>query len=206
MSNEKGFFDELVEDFASTMEMKAAIEASRDKNGKIDIAKATGISMGLGHTSDNDIAMMGALLGTEGAFDDDDDMDFDFLDDFDDDFVPSTPGSLYTAPNKHIIRPLTEWDYEGKKAGIIAEKKYLITASIVALCLVTIFFLYMMGKSSVGTGAYWFLMLIIDGLLGYTIYYVSRTRDQALADLENRYRQSKRMEEEKKKAEQADKE
>lgn len=34
MSNEKGFFDELAEDFASTMEMKAAIEASRDKNGK----------------------------------------------------------------------------------------------------------------------------------------------------------------------------
>ena len=79
---EKGFFDGLVEDFVSTMEMKAAIEASRDKNGKIDVAKATGISMGLGHMSDSDIAMMGALLGAEGAFDDDDDTNFDFFDDF----------------------------------------------------------------------------------------------------------------------------
>ena len=36
MGNEKGFFDELVEDFATTMEMKAAIETSRDENGEID--------------------------------------------------------------------------------------------------------------------------------------------------------------------------
>lgn len=203
MSNEKGFFDELVEDFVSTMEMKAAIEASRDENGRIDIAKATGISMGLGHTSDNDIAMMGALLGAEGAFDEDDNTDFD---DSDDDFISSTPIPHYTIPAAQTPKPMTEWDYEGKKAGILAEKKYLMCASVVALCFVTVFFLYMMGTNSGGSGAYWFLMFIIDGLLGYTMYYVSRTRNQALADLENRYRQSKRMEEEKKKSEQADKE
>ena len=159
--------------------------------------------------SDDDIAMMVALFCTEDTLDDDGDTDFDsfddFDDDFDDDFVPSTPVSHYTVPNTQSIKPMTEWDYEGKKAGIIAEKRYLITASIVALCFVTIFFLYMMGTSSVGTGAYWFLMLIINGLLGYTIYYVIRTRNQALADLENRYRESKRIEE-KKKAEQACKE
>ncbi len=69
---EKGFFDELIDDFAATAEMKAAIEASRDENGKIDVVKATAISMGLGHMSDNDIATMAGLLGAEGAFDDED--------------------------------------------------------------------------------------------------------------------------------------
>ena len=108
---EKGFFDELAEDFASTMEMKAAIEASRDENGKVDKWKATGIAMGLGHTSDDDIAMMGAMLGAEGAFDDDGDTDFDSFDGFDDDFVPSTPVSHYTVPNTQSVKPMTEWDY-----------------------------------------------------------------------------------------------
>lgn len=72
--NQKGFFDQLIEDAAKNTRMKAIVESSRDENGKIDIAKATGISLGLGNTSDRDIAMLGAILGSEGAFDDDNDL------------------------------------------------------------------------------------------------------------------------------------
>ncbi len=190
---EKGFFDGLVEDFATSLEMKAAIEASRNENGKVDKWKATGIAMGLGHTSDDDIAMMGAMLGAEGAFDEDDNTDFD---DFDGDFMPYTPIPPYTMPTAQKQKPMAEWDYEAKKAGILAEKKYLMCASVVALCFVTVFFLYMMSTTSGGSGAFVFLMLVIDGLLGYTMYYVSRTREQELAALEKRYRESKRSEEE----------
>ena len=71
--NQKGFFDQLIEDAAKNARMKAIVESSRDENGKIDIAKATGISLGLGNTSTSDIARLGAILGSEGAFDDDDD-------------------------------------------------------------------------------------------------------------------------------------
>ena len=42
---EKGFFEGLLEDFCKHLEMKGAIEASRDESGKIDVAKATGIIM-----------------------------------------------------------------------------------------------------------------------------------------------------------------
>lgn len=71
-NNQKGFFDQMLEDFSRNARLKAIVEASRDENGKIDVAKATGISMGLGNTSSQDIAMLGAILGAEGAFDDDD--------------------------------------------------------------------------------------------------------------------------------------
>jgi len=67
---EKGFFESLIEGLCKGIEMKGAIEASRDENGKIDVAKATGISMGLGNTSLDDMADFGAMLGANGAFDD----------------------------------------------------------------------------------------------------------------------------------------
>lgn len=74
-----GFFDDLAKDFCRHLEMKGAIEASRDEDGKIDVAKATGISMGLGNTSLDDMAVMGSMLGAEGAFDDD--ITTDYIDD-----------------------------------------------------------------------------------------------------------------------------
>ena len=199
--DEKGFFDGLVEDFASTMEMKAAIEASRDENGKIDVAKATGISMGLGHMSDNDIAMMGAMLGAEGAFDDDDDTDFDSFDDFDDDVVPSASVPVYTAPNTQTAKPMTEWEYEGKKAGIIAEKKFILIMSVVALCVFTILFFYMMATYPDSAGVYLLLLAVVDASLAYGIHNTTQARERELTTLENQYRESKRVEEENKKAE-----
>lgn len=68
---EKGFFESLIEDVCKDIDMHRAIEASRDKNGKIDPYKAGGIAMGMGFDSSEDICRMGALLGAEGAFNDD---------------------------------------------------------------------------------------------------------------------------------------
>ena len=70
--DEKGFFDWLIEDICNTIEIKGAVEASRDENGKVDKWAATGLSMGLGHTSDDEMATLAGFLGAEGAFDDDD--------------------------------------------------------------------------------------------------------------------------------------
>ena len=67
----QGFMDWLVEDIANTIEIKGAVEASRDENGRVDKWKATGLAMGLGHTSDDELATLAGFLGAEGAFDDD---------------------------------------------------------------------------------------------------------------------------------------
>lgn len=69
--DEKGFFDFLVEDICNAIEIKGAVEATRDKNGKVDKWAATGLAMGLGHTSDDEMAMLAGFLGAEDAFDDD---------------------------------------------------------------------------------------------------------------------------------------
>lgn len=69
--DEQGCFDWLVEDIVNTIEIKNAVEASRDENGKVDKWKATGLSMGLGHTSDDEMATLESFLAAEGAFDDD---------------------------------------------------------------------------------------------------------------------------------------
>lgn len=69
--DEKGFLDWLVDDICSSIEIRAAVEASRDENGRVDKWKASGMAMGMGHTSDHDMAMLAGFLGAEGAFDDD---------------------------------------------------------------------------------------------------------------------------------------
>lgn len=61
-----GFFDDFIEDFAKSYEMQRIIEFSKDENGKVDRAKATGIAMGLGHTSWDDMALFGAMLEKQG--------------------------------------------------------------------------------------------------------------------------------------------
>lgn len=92
--DEKGFFDWLVEDICNTIEIKGAVEATRDENGKVDKWAATGLAMGLGHTSDDEMATLAGFLGAEGAFDDDT-VDID-----DDTYIPpiendSTPKSAF---------------------------------------------------------------------------------------------------------------
>ena len=64
-----GFFDELAKNIA----LAGAVEASKDKNGKPDPYKAAGMAMGMGNFSFEDQMRLGAMLGAQGAFDDDKD-------------------------------------------------------------------------------------------------------------------------------------
>ncbi len=67
----KTFLEELADHFA----LMHAIEASKDTNGKPDPYKAAGIAWGMkGNLSWGDIANLGAMLGTQGAFDDEQEM------------------------------------------------------------------------------------------------------------------------------------
>lgn len=101
--DEKGFFDWLVEDICNTIEIKGAVEATRDENGKVDKWAATGLAMGLGHTSDDEMATLAGFLGAEGAFDDDDDT-------CDDIYIPPIPEiepaqeSAFDEETKAILR------------------------------------------------------------------------------------------------------
>lgn len=67
--NIMGFFDNLLKNIA----LQGCIEASKDENGKPDPYKAAGMAAGFGHCSFEDRAMLGGMLGAQGAFDDDDD-------------------------------------------------------------------------------------------------------------------------------------
>ena len=77
-----GFFEDLIKD----LELWGAVQASKDKNGKPDPYKAAGIAAGMGNFSWSDQAMLAGMLGSQGAFDDDDipnhdyDINFDYLD------------------------------------------------------------------------------------------------------------------------------
>lgn len=62
-----GFFDDLAKNAA----LWAAVEASKDKNGKPDPYKAAGMAAGMGNFSLSDRARLGAMLGSQGAFDKD---------------------------------------------------------------------------------------------------------------------------------------
>ncbi len=65
----KGLLERLID----SVVMNAAVQASKDKNGKPDPYKAAGILFGAkGKLSDSDIAELGTVLGAEGAFDDKD--------------------------------------------------------------------------------------------------------------------------------------
>ena len=62
-----GFCEELAKNIA----LAGAVEASKDKNGKPDPYKAAGMAMGMGNFSFEDQMRLGAMLGAQGAFDDD---------------------------------------------------------------------------------------------------------------------------------------
>jgi len=63
----KGFIESLLEGFV----INAAVQASKDENGKPDPYKVAGMLFGAkGTLSDSDIAELGTVLGAEGAFDD----------------------------------------------------------------------------------------------------------------------------------------
>lgn len=163
---EKGFFDNLVNDFCRDLELKGAIETSRDENGKIDIAKATGISMGLGHTSDDDIVMLGAMLGAEGAFDDD--YEEDYQDSID---YPQSPSHTYSLSNKKkkkkLFEKTTELDYIKQKKRANFEHRFLSTAVIFAIIVFTIFLIQLTNNAP----EYSLLYLIMYGIILASLIY-----------------------------------
>ena len=63
----EGFFEGLLHDAT----LFAAVQASKDDKGKPDPYKAAGMAAGMGYTSLDDLSRLGAMLGAEGAFDDD---------------------------------------------------------------------------------------------------------------------------------------
>lgn len=79
----------FLEDLAKNAALWGAVEASKDASGKPDPYKAAGMAAGMGNFSPSDRARLGAMLGSQGAFDDDfysDDFDDgDLDDDLDDD-------------------------------------------------------------------------------------------------------------------------
>lgn len=148
---EKGFFDSLIEDLQKNMDCQLAIELSKDKDGKPDPYKAAGMAAGMGHSSFSDTMMLGAMLGAQGAFDDDD-SDSVLSDDIQPDFPPFYPidDSDETVIEKTIETQDEETDTHEeccpkftKEEIIEREKKRKrsrrMFKGIIALCLVAFF-------------------------------------------------------------------
>jgi len=99
MAKEKhGFWDWMIEDLANTIEIKGAVEASRDENGKVNKWKAIGLSLGLGHTSDDEIATLAGLIEAENTFDNNDaltDDDSFMCDSTDNDLIIDSPSDSF---------------------------------------------------------------------------------------------------------------
>ena len=70
----EGFVEGLIKDIA----LVAIVEASKDNKGKPDPYKAAGLAAGFGHTSLEDTIHLGAMLGSQGAFDTNNDFDSSF--------------------------------------------------------------------------------------------------------------------------------
>ena len=84
----------FLEDICNSIAIRNAVEASRDKNGKVDKWKALGICTGFGHTSPQEMTTLVEFLSREGAFDDD---NSPTSCDDEDDYVP-----LYSYPTGYI--------------------------------------------------------------------------------------------------------
>ena len=196
--DEQSLMDWLVEDICNTIELKGAVEATRDENGKVDKWAATGLAMGLGHTSDDEMATLAGILGAEGAFDDDDDsLDDDIGDiDYDDDVPIST---VTPALVKYTPAPANEAEYEQKKKDIISEKSFIVIACIAAICILTVVFLSAMGSYPDGAAVYFVALIVCDASLVYAIKNASDTRERELSALEARYNESVRKKKEEKK-------
>lgn len=66
----------FLEDMAKNAALWSAVQASKDASGKPDPYKAAGMAAGMGRFSMSDRARLGAMLGSEGAFDDNTGIDF----------------------------------------------------------------------------------------------------------------------------------
>lgn len=121
----QGYFDWLVEDMVNTIEIKNAVEASRDENGKVDKWKATGLSMGLGHTSDDEMATLESFLAAECAFNDE---TAGRAEDYDD----SPPPTITPATQQDDAHYMSEAEYEQTKRAIRSTFKTYIWLIVIA--------------------------------------------------------------------------
>lgn len=192
--NEKGILDEFVEGICTDIEMQGAIEASRDENGKIDITKATAISMGLGHTSDDDIAEMAGLLGVNGAFDEDSDDDFD--NDIDYEILPTSSNNYQ--PISSSCRAMSENEYQNRLNSIKSSAKTGYILIGIAMLGILLSPLLMTDTDSTSTLAFVFIFGL--AILGWGLFKVHQTKERDTEKLEKEYYESKHKEEEKNKA------
>ena len=212
--DEQGFMDWLVEDICNTIEIKGAVEATRDENGKVDKWAATGLAMGLGHTSDDELATLAGFLGAEGAFDNDYfDGDSDCDDIADDYFYGDSilGDSDYNADRNVVCSPLkytvnhsavshkkvdsiSKDEYEKQRKSITSEKAMIITASVISILVFSVSLLNAMKLYPEGTGLYFFMLLVIDASLVYGIIHTSKTSDKKLSDIESKYYEGLRNE------------
>ena len=182
---DKGAFEEFLEGVAKDYEMKSIVEHSRNRSGKIDVAKATGIAMGLGYTSMDDLATFGAVLGASGAFDGK---------------KRSSSGTgIYSPYNNNQELEMPEWRYKHETEDERKGTKYFIRFIVFLICLtagITIIGMIATPKK-IGIGI---ILLTVIGIVGY--YLISRAvkdRDTKLAELEKLYRYTKQAEEQKQK-------
>ncbi len=190
--DEQGFFDWLVEDICDTIEIKGAVEATRDENGKVDKWAATGLAMGLGHTSDDELATLAGFLGAEGAFDDDtDDAPEDDSDSFDDDFadisVPVTT-SRYTFVTADYM---SEEEYERKKKDIIFDFK--VSVWIIAVAALGVFFGLIWGIKE-DSDSFEIICLAAFAVLGRGAYYFCNQKNRNLEKIEKEHLRSLKAE------------
>lgn len=179
--DEQGYFDWLVEDIVNTIEIKNAVEASRDENGKVDKWKATGLSMGLGHTSDDEMATLESFLAAEGAFDDD---TAGCTDDCDD-LPPPTITPTMQHDDAHYM---SEAEYEQAKRTIRSTfRTYIWLIAIAAIGIVLGWF------SGIGDGsdaALTFCLIALAILVSGGIYFCVQ-RQKVLESLDDMYAASK---------------
>lgn len=102
----KGFFESLLDDFL----LFSAVEASKDKKGRPDSVAAAAIAAGLGRTSAEDTALLGAMLGAEGAFDEEDDEESDCFCSADDDEDDDEPDYFYSVDDDEEPDPFCSAD------------------------------------------------------------------------------------------------
>lgn len=179
---EKGFFDGLVDDFCRDLELKAAIEASRDENGNVDKWAATGAAFGLGHTSDDDIAMLGAMLGAEGAFDPDKSKNSDL--------TYSSSLNSKSSNRSETTCCMSETEYEQKKRDIVDSARASI--GIIAVVAVVIFIAMLLGVAAEsGVSSVVCIGFLIVALWG--IWYFSNQKHTQLQRLEAQYAESRNV-------------
>lgn len=182
-NDDDSYLDWLVEDIANTIEIEGAIEASRDENGKVDKWKATGIAMGLGHTSDDELATLAGLLGSEGAFDDNNDS---IPND-----VNSTPMPVITSRSpSNTTGEMSEFEYERRKKDITSNANYnigcaIISAIIVSIGMVVVAFLGLSAIVSI-------ICLCLLVLFCSTGLYCAKQKETCLEQLEKEYEDSKK--------------